>query len=145
MHIRFHLEETGDRGAQEKSDRGGGHVTRVEENQGKLRGVRGGSGSVATPLPHGERKQDSHAIEPGGRHWRRGNRDIHGVLHMDAEVGDMYSRWVTGEGTQPRKAQVTLHILALEIKGGDPEGGIRTTATAQSLWDKNAGGKDDEA
>ena len=46
MHPVFHLGLTGDIGVQEESDVRGGQILGVEENEGKLRGVRGGDCGV---------------------------------------------------------------------------------------------------
>ena len=47
---------------------------------------------------------------------------MHVVLNTNVEVSGVYSGWVSSEGTQPAKTQITLHVLALEVKGCDPTG-----------------------
>ena len=50
-----------------------------------------------------------------------------------------------GEGTQTGKTQGTLHVLALEVEGGNPTGGHEATSTVRSLWDSHAVGATGEA
>ena len=75
---------------------------------------------------------------------RGGNRYIRVVIPAGTEVGGVPSIWVPGEGEQSREDHETLHVLALEFKGGNSTGGTRTTAMMKSLWDANASGDDDE-
>ena len=75
---------------------------------------------------------------------REGNGDIRVVLPAGTEVGGVPSIWVPDEGEQSREDHETLHVLALEFKGGNSTGGTRTTAMMKSLWDANASGDDDE-
>ena len=124
MNPRFRLGETGGIRRQEERNGGGGGITRAEENQGNLRGVREGNGGVITPSPHGDSTWDSHVADPGGRHWQMGDRYIRSVLLTGVEVGGMSSGKVPGKGNKPGKTQRTLHVLALEVKGGDPTVGF---------------------
>ena len=52
---------------------------------------------------------------------------------------------MTRKGKQPGNDKGTLHVLALEVKGGNSIRGTRTTATVKSLWDAQAGGETGEA
>ena len=70
---------------------------------------------------------DSHATESGGRYRRRGTGYICGVLPMGVEMGGMFGRQVTKKGKQPRKNLRTLHVLSLEVEGGNPTGGPEAT------------------
>ena len=76
----------------------------AEENQGELRGVRGGGdgGVVTTPL-HVENARYIPATYPGGRHRRRGSGDICGVFSACTEVGGIPGRWMPGKRKQARE------------------------------------------
>ena len=84
---------------------------------------------------HGENTQDSPNIDPGGRRWRRGNGDIRDVIPVGTEFGGVPGIQVSGEGKKSRETHGTLHLLALEVKGGNYKGGTKTTTMMQSLWD----------
>ena len=132
--------ETWISGVEAEDNRGGGHIQKAEENQGKLRGVREKDGSIVATQPHVELPQDSHTTHPGGGLWRRGTRDICGVLPTGVEVSDMSSGWVPREGTQPGKTQREFYVPALEGKNCNPTGGPSASPTVQPIRDSHAGG-----
>ena len=59
---------------------------------------------------------------------------MHVVLNTIVEGSGVYSGWVPSEGTQPAKTQITLHVLALEVKGCDPTGCPGATTTVWPMW-----------
>ena len=78
-----------------------------------------GDVGVVNPSAHGGSTWDSPVTYLGGRRRLRRTVDIRGVLTTGAEVGGVSGRQVTDEGKQPWEAQETLHVSALEVKGGD--------------------------
>ena len=101
-------------------------------------GLQGGNGGVVTPPPHGDITSDSTSTDVGSRHQRRGTRDICSVFPTGAEAGGVSGRQVPGEGKLPREVQVKLHVLALEVEGGNSTGDTVTNAKMQSLWGAHA-------
>ena len=75
-----HLGTTGSCGVQEESDGRRGHLSGEEENQGKLRRVRGENGVIITLTPHVEVKWYITATKQGGRCRVRRSGDLHGVI-----------------------------------------------------------------
>lgn len=75
----------------------------------------------------------------------RGTGDLRGFLPTGSGVGGVSGRRMTRKGKQPGNDKGTLHVLALEVKGGNSIRGTRTTATVKSLWDAQAGGETGEA
>ena len=73
-----------------------------------------------------------------------GDGDIRGVLLTGIEVSGVSGRRLSGEGEQPRKTRVTIHVSAPEVNGGDSTGGTRTTSRMLSLCDAHASGAADK-
>ena len=77
--------------------------------------------------PYRDNTRETHDTDPCGERWRRGYRDVCGVVPMCPDIGDMPGGGVTGKGEQSRQALKTLHVQALEVQYIHNEGGPITT------------------
>ena len=81
----------------------GSHIQRVEENEGKLRGIQGDNCITVNKPPHGEISRDNNDTYPGGEcRWRRYGY-VYGVLTMRIKSCGVPSGRVSGKGKQPGK------------------------------------------
>ena len=70
--------------------------------------MQGAGVGVFTPPPHEDNTQDIPSIDPGGRRWQGGSRDIRGVLPAGTEVSSINRRQIPGKGEQSRESHRTL-------------------------------------
>ena len=110
---------TGSNGVKEASEDIRGLLLVEEENQVKLRGVRGDNGGVLPLRPHGEVPLYSPFTYQSGRCWGKCFGDQHGVLSVDPEVSGIPGGRMFVKGENPRETTGAIHLLTLEYEGGN--------------------------
>ena len=127
MQTRVHLGPTWSIGVQEASDGRRGHLLGEEENQGKLRGLRGNNGGVLSLLPHGEVPRDIPDTGHTSRRQGRSSRNLRGVLSAYPEVDGMPDGRISSKVKHLRETMGVFHASIPEGEGGDFTGGTGTS------------------